>query len=102
MSYRYVEIKDLYEFLERNQNIWDSRNLEKNILGVEPEWLKEKRKLDREQNPDTRYEKLNLTKQQLLLARKLFLESQDEQKELEESPIDEKGQKLSLKRGKEK
>jgi len=29
--YRYVEIKDLYEFLEANQNIWDSRNLEKNF-----------------------------------------------------------------------
>ncbi len=41
--YSYVQIKDLYEFLEANQNIWDSRNLEKNILGVEPEWLKEKR-----------------------------------------------------------
>lgn len=96
-SYRYVEIKDLYEFLEENQNIWDSRNLEKNILGKEPEWLKEKRKLDREQNPDT--EPLNLTKQQLILARKFFLELQDESKELTN---DEKGPQLSLKRGKRK
>ena len=99
-SYRYVEIKDLYEFLEANQNIWDSRNLEKNILGAEPEWLKEKRKLDREQNPDM--ERLNLTKQQLILARKFFLELQEETKESEEATIDEQGPQLSLKRGKRK
>ena len=99
-SYRYVEIKDLYEFLEENQNIWDSRNLEKNILGAEPEWLKEKRKLDREQNPDM--ERLNLTKQQLILARKFFLELQEETKETEEATIDEQGPQLSLKRGKRK
>ncbi len=48
-SYRYVEIKDLYDFLEANQNIWDSRNLERNILGAEPEWLKEKRKKDEQE-----------------------------------------------------
>lgn len=99
-SYRYVEIKDLYEFLEENQNIWDSRNLERNILGAEPEWLKEKRKLDREQNPDM--ERLNLTKQQLILARKFFLELQEETKKSEESTIDEQGPQLSLKRGKRK
>ena len=97
-SYRYVEIKDLYEFLEANQNIWDSRNLEKNILGAEPEWLKEKRRLDKEQNPDM--ERLNLKKQQLILARKFFLELQGETKELEEETIDEQGPKLSLKKDK--
>lgn len=99
-SYRYVEIKDLYEFLEENQNIWDSRNLEKNILGAEPEWLKEKRKLDRKQNPDM--ERLNLTKQQLILAKKFFLELQEETKKSEELTIDKQGQQLSLKRGKRK
>ncbi len=90
-DYRYVEIKDLYEFLKANQNIWDSRNLEKNILGIEPDWLKEKRKLDRMQNPDI--ERLNLTKQQLVLAKKFFLELQKE----EATTIDEKGLQLSLK-----
>ena len=84
-SYRYVEIKDLYEFLEANQNIWDSRNLEKNILGTEPEWLKEKRKLDSENNPSL--ERLNLTKQQLILARKFFLELQEETKIKEEDVL---------------
>lgn len=91
-SYKYVEIKDLYEFLEKNQNIWDSRNLEKNILGIEPEWLKEKRKLDREKNPNM--ERLNLTKQQLILARKFFLELQEE---IDESVVKEQGSQLSLK-----
>lgn len=95
-SYRYVEIKDLYEFLEANQNIWDSRNLEKNILGAEPEWLKEKRKLDKKQNLDMK--RLNLTKQQLILARKFFLELQRE-KEVGEIDLDEQSLQLCLKRG---
>lgn len=74
-SYRYVEIKDLYEFLEENQNIWDSRNLEKNILGAEPEWLKEKRIRDRSL-PTDEFGLENLTKQQLLLAKQYFLDSE--------------------------
>ena len=74
-SYRYVEIKDLYEFLEINQNIWDSRNLEKNILGLEPEWLKEKRIRDRSL-PTGELGIENLTKQQLLLAKQYFLDSE--------------------------
>ena len=28
-SYRYVEINDLYEFLKANQNLWNSKKLEK-------------------------------------------------------------------------
>lgn len=42
MSYYVVTWNDLMEFLENNQNEWDSRVLEKNMLGTEPEWLKEK------------------------------------------------------------
>ena len=74
-SYRYVEIKDLYEFLEKNQNIWDSRNLEKNILGVEPDWLKEKRIKDK-LLPVGELGIESLTKQQLLLAKQYFLDSE--------------------------
>lgn len=73
--YSYVQINDLYEFLEENQNIWDSRNLEKNILGVEPEWLKEKRIRDR-LLPADEFGIENLTKQQLLLAKQYFLDSE--------------------------
>lgn len=73
-SYQYVKFEDLYEFLEKNQNIWDSRTLEKNILGKEPEWLIEKRKKDK--NMPLNYFGLNnLTRQQLLQSQK-FLKSE--------------------------
>lgn len=42
-SYVVIYLKDLIDFLEKNQNEWDSEYLEKNILGPEPNWLKEKR-----------------------------------------------------------
>lgn len=70
--YSYVTIQHLYQFLEMNQNIWDSRCLEKNILGVEPDWLKLKRKNDLLSSSGN--EKLFLTKQQLLLSQKFFLQ----------------------------
>lgn len=41
-----VSMDDLKDFLEKNQELWDSRNLELYALGEEPEWLKEKRKRD--------------------------------------------------------
>ena len=51
MSYYTISWKDLMDFLETNQNEWDSRNVEKNMLGLEPEWLQEKRKRDTLENP---------------------------------------------------
>ena len=99
-SYRYVEIKDLYDFLEANQNIWDSRNLENNILGVEPEWLKKKRKLDSEQNFEIG--QFDLTKQQLILARKFFLELQETKGEQERLILEESNPQLSLNLNKKK
>ena len=45
-------------------------------------------------------ERINLTKQQLMLAREFFLELQEETKESEEESIDEQGSQLSLKRDK--
>ncbi len=51
MSYYVVTWKDLMKFLEDNQNEWDSRLVEKNMLGTEPLWLKEKRVRDRKENP---------------------------------------------------
>lgn len=70
--YSYVQISNLYKFLESNQNIWDSRKLEKNAFGAEPEWLKEKRIRDRSLASDE-LGLDNLTKQQLLLAKQYFL-----------------------------
>ncbi|MBE6152455.1 MAG: hypothetical protein E7165_04005 [Firmicutes bacterium] len=66
--------KDLMEFLENNQNEWDSRNLEKNILGLEPEWLQEKRKKDIEINPIT-YRKW--TVEEIEFAENLFKQGKD-------------------------
>ncbi|MGM9834801.1 MAG: hypothetical protein ACI31M_03385 [Bacilli bacterium] len=50
-SYYVITWNDLMEFLENNQNEWDSRCVEKNMLGTEPEWLKEKRVRDIKENP---------------------------------------------------
>ena len=75
-AYFYVEINDLFKFLEANQNIWDSRYLEVNILGIEPEWLKQKRISD-ENIPIGELYLKDLTKQQLINAKKIILEQQE-------------------------
>lgn len=49
--YYTITLEDLMEFLEKNQDIWDSRKVESHGLGYEPEWLLEKRKRDRNENP---------------------------------------------------
>ncbi|MEG1597052.1 MAG: hypothetical protein RR359_02105 [Bacilli bacterium] len=77
-SYTIVTIADLYNFLECNQSIWDSRTLEKNILGKEPEWLLEKRKKDRELD-QSYLDRITITKQQLIAARKYYLELAEQQ-----------------------
>jgi len=46
-----IEWEDLLEFLENNQNEWDSRCVEEHMLGIETEWLKQKRNRDRLENP---------------------------------------------------
>ncbi len=50
-SYYAITWQDLMEFLEANQNEWDSRNVENNMFGTEPEWLQEKRERDVIENP---------------------------------------------------
>lgn len=50
-SYYFIEWDDFVDFLEKNQNEWDSRNLDVNMLGIEYDWLVEKRKRDRDTNP---------------------------------------------------
>lgn len=41
-----IALEDLLSFLESHQNSFNARYVEKNILGIEPEWLIEKRKQD--------------------------------------------------------
>lgn len=52
-SYKGVTLEDLLKFLKENQDIWDSKKLEENILGEEPNWLKEKRIADRNKTYST-------------------------------------------------
>lgn len=68
--YYCVKLKDLMNFLEKNQNLFDSRYLEKNILGVEPEWLEEKRISDEKTNI---YKYRVWTKEEIILAEKMLL-----------------------------
>lgn len=49
-----IKIADLFTFLEQHQDYFDARFLEENILGPEPEWLKNKRKQDFK-NPPPEY-----------------------------------------------
>ena len=64
-EFSYVEQKDLMDFLYNNQDVWNSTYLEENILGIEPDWLIEKRKSDKEYKPTT-------LKKQLLLKRDIY------------------------------
>lgn len=50
-SYYVIEWEKLLEFLENNQNEWDSRCVDEYMLGTETEWLKQKRNRDRLENP---------------------------------------------------
>lgn len=50
-SYYTISWQDLMKFLEENQNEWDSRLVDKNMFGIEPEWLIEKRQRDKIENP---------------------------------------------------
>jgi len=84
-KYRYVTINDLFDFLEKNQNIWDSRYLEKNILGKEPDWLTEKRKSDREK-PIGSFGIDYLTKQQLIQTKKYILDNYSDENKSNDNP----------------
>ena len=50
-SYYYVTWENLLSFLEEHQEEWDSRLVEPYMLGEEFDWLAEKRKKDRDENP---------------------------------------------------
>lgn len=73
--YSYVTMENLLDFLEKNQDIWDSRNLEKNILGYESDWLIEKRKNDM-LLPTNYYKNVTLNKQQLLKENNYYLDEE--------------------------
>lgn len=41
-----IDIRDFWKWLEKNKDLIDLSNVEKNILGLEPAWVDKKRKLD--------------------------------------------------------
>lgn len=75
-SYKYVEIDDLFKFLEQNQFLYDGKDFEENILGVEPEWVKQKRKHDYFYGYE--YDRASLIKKRLLQQKKYYLELEKE------------------------
>lgn len=75
-SYMTVTWGDLMKFLENNQSEWDSRKVERNMLGQEPEWLVEKRTRDLQENP-LWYRKW--TEDEIVKAENLFNSGKDYQ-----------------------
>ena len=45
-SYYCISIENLMEFLKDHQDLWNAFYLELNIFGIEPDWLREKRRKD--------------------------------------------------------
>lgn len=77
-----VKISDFWEFAEKNQSLLDFSNFEENNIGLEPEWVKNKRKADIEERrllintpwTDAEDEKLK----RMLAADKTLLDAQKE------------------------
>lgn len=67
--YYCVDQEKLLKFLKNNQNIWDSKKLERFALGTEPKWLVEKRKSDYESFVP---EITTWTKEELEIAKKMI------------------------------
>lgn len=49
-SYKIVYLNEFWDWAEKNRDLLDFSNFEENTLGEEPEWAKQKRKLDFEKN----------------------------------------------------
>ena len=75
-KYKYVLIDDLFKFLENNQFLYNGRDFEENILGMEPEWVKVKRKHDFFYGFE--YDRISLIKKKLLQQKKYYLEIEKE------------------------
>ncbi len=76
-----INYDNLMEWLERNQNKWDSRKLKRFALILEPEWLRQKRILDGYE-PKRKNQKWNRLEDLRLLA--LFYKERKKIKEISE------------------
>jgi hypothetical protein len=74
MSYMAVTWGNLIDFLKENQDDWDSKDLDKNMLGLEPDWLKAKRIKDFNNAP-LKYRKW--TKEELVKIKSLLIAGKD-------------------------
>ncbi|MEG1310153.1 MAG: hypothetical protein RSD06_04685 [Bacilli bacterium] len=70
-GYYCIDLDNLMLFLKEHQDLWNSQNLEKNILGEESEWLLEKRKRDIE---NISFEYRIWTEEEIQLAEKLLIQ----------------------------
>ncbi|MEG2232594.1 MAG: hypothetical protein RRY16_01320 [Bacilli bacterium] len=73
-GYYCIDLDKLMLFLKEHQDVWNSQNLEKNILGEEPEWLLEKRKNDIGNPP---FEYRIWTEEETQLAENLLMQGYD-------------------------
>ena len=62
----YVRMSNLVKFLKENQDLWDSRRLDKYSLGSEFNWLVKKRKMDNKL-PRKRNQKWTIQEEKLLI-----------------------------------
>lgn len=49
-SFKVVYLEEFWDWAEKNRNFIDFSKMEENILGLEPTWVKQQRKLDYERN----------------------------------------------------
>ncbi len=73
---RYVKVDVLLSFLEDNKNLWNATKIEEYALGIEPEWLKEKRKTDL-LRPKNEFKKWNKHEESILLTNLFRLSLED-------------------------
>ena len=82
---QYISIKNNKKYCvddcsESDQFLYDGKDFEENILGVEPDWVKQKRKHDYFEGFNDNH--ISLTKKKLLQQKKYFLEELKEQEEV--------------------
>lgn len=70
-SFKVVDINKFWKWAKENQNILNFKDFEENSLGLEPQWVKEKRKQDRANLKKLNKNKLWTSEEEALLIAKL-------------------------------
>ena len=71
-----IHVDNLLNFLEDHPDKWDSRNVPVHVFGIEPDWMKEKRKKDMKvpTHVETKSEALYFYRMVLLLQAQIIRE----------------------------